>query len=604
MSVVDEVRQRIDIVDVISESVQLKKAGRNLQGLCPFHAEKTPSFVVSPERQTWHCFGACGTGGDVFSFLMRKENIEFGEALRLLARRAGVTLAPPSPQQKAADDRHERLYLAAEAAAQFYQTSLLRSASAAGARAYLDKRGLNDKTIEDFQLGFNPAGGIGLGAYLMERGYTRAELLAAGVVSEAEGGQLRDRFPGRLIFPIRNVQGRVCGFGARALDPDSSGPKYINTSQTEIFDKGGILYGLDRAKVSIRKLNQAIIVEGYMDALMAHQYGHTQVVASMGTSLTEKQVGLLKRYSKNIILALDADAAGTEATLRAHEAVDRAREEKVVPLITPGGIVRYEAVLDAEIRVLVPPDGLDPDEVIRRDSAGWQRLVDNAHPLVDFILDAVSSRYDLSQAQGKSQAAQDMLPFIAEIKDPIRQAHYLQRLASRLGIGEAVLAQNLTRMRDRDRDRDRGRDRDRAVAISQESRAEQYCLALLIQCPELRDIGQGVCLDYFESSQCREIFRSWLETAEEGDLDGIVDPALLPLLKSLREWPLPPAPADKRELELSRAATRLKEMAIRRSWRAKEGAALAVDQLEEDIETAKEMQEIFRQRQHRAKHGE
>ncbi|MBI4289594.1 MAG: DNA primase [Chloroflexi bacterium] len=609
MSVVDDVRQKIDIVDVISESVHLKKAGRNLQGLCPFHMEKTPSFIVTPDRQTWHCFGACGTGGDVFSFVMKKDNLEFGEALRLLARRAGVTLTSQTMESKAADERLGKLYAAAEAAAQFYQGQLLHTPGGSAARRYLEGRGLNEKTIEDFQLGFNPAAG-GLFARLAENGHSRADVITAGLVNEVEGGGVRDRFPGRLIFPIRDVQGRVCGFGARAMD--SSLPKYINTPQTEIFDKGGLSYGLDRAKVSIRRLNQAIIVEGYMDVLMAHQHNYAQVVASMGTSLTDKQVGHLKKYSKNIILALDADAAGAEATMRAHDAVTRAREEKVVPLVLPRGIVRYETVLDAEVRVLVPSGGRDPDEVIRDDSSEWQRLIDNARPLVEFVMDAVSARHDVSQASGKSQAAQEMLPFLAEIKDPVRQAHYLQRLARLLGIEEPVLAQSLKKAAagsvrpaislPRSRNAD---EQESPLVISRESGTELYCLALLLQCPELRDLAVSMSPDCFESSQCREIFRVWRVIGDGSeDILAELDPLLHRQVESLRAWPLPPAAGDRRQLELGRVINRLREIAIRRAWRAKEAATPGLEHLKQNLEPAEEMQKIFKQRQRKVGLGE
>ena len=582
MSVVDEVRQKIDIVDVISESVHLLKAGRNFQALCPFHTEKTPSFVVSPERQTWHCFGACGTGGDVFSFLMKKENMEFGDTLRLLANRAGVTLVPLSRESKAEDERREKLYQAVDAAAQFYHQQLLHSTAGAAALQYLEKRGLTVQTIQDFQLGFNPSTSPGLCAHLLGKGYPKTDLISAGLVAEVERGDVRDRFPGRLIFPIRNERGKVCGFGARALD--NSMPKYINTPQTEIFDKGGLLYGLDRANISLRRLNQAIIVEGYMDVLMSHQHGFAQTVASMGTSLTEKQVGLLKKFTKNIILALDADAAGTEATLRAHNTITRAREENITPLVSSGGIIKYENTLDTEIKVLVPSNSKDPDEVIRESATEWQQLLDGARPLIDFILETVTARYDLGQASGKSKAAQELLPLIAEIKDLVRQAHYLQRLARLLGVEEAVLSQSLKRI---------GRSSNFAASPSKITRqgkeekgpfvsrgeaTEFYYLAMLVQYPELRKLSETVSPDYFENSQYREIFRVLQQSEDDAKLAERLDPSLLATLKTLQDLPMLSVTSGKRELELVKIISRLKEMAIRRLWNAKESAAVGIEQ--------------------------
>lgn len=594
MSVFDEIRQKIDIVDVISESVHLQKAGRNFQALCPFHAEKTPSFVVSPERQTWHCFGACATGGDVFSFLMKKENMELGEALRLLAQRAGVTLAPPTIESKAGDERREKHYQTCEAAAQFYHQQLLHSTAGAAALQYLEKRGLTKQTIQDFQLGFNPSTSPGLCAHLQGKGYQKTELIAAGLVSEVERGEVRDRYPGRLILPIRNERGKVCGFGARALD--NSMPKYINTPQTEIFDKGGLLYGLDRAKTSLRRLNQTIIVEGYMDVLMSHQQGFSQTVASMGTSLTEKQVGLLKKYTKNIILALDADSAGTEATLRAHDAITRAQEENITALVSPGGMIRYENTLDTEIKVLVPPNGKDPDEVIRESIVEWQRLIDGAQPLVDFILETVAARYDLGQASGKSKAAQELLPFIAEIKDPVRQAHYRQRLARLIRVEETDLSQGLKKLvKSPDYSTPatkmtRPTKAEKDLFISQGEATEFYCLAMLVQNPELRNLIKTVSPDYFENSQYREIFRVLQQSEDNVKLADSLDTTLLPVLRTLQEWRLPPSKSSKQELLIDNI-NHLKQIYIRRLWKIKEPTVVGMEQL--DIEIAEEMRHTF-----------
>ena len=606
MSVVDEIRQKIDIVDVISETVHLQKAGRNFQALCPFHSEKTPSFVVSPERKTWHCFGACGTGGDIFSFLMKKENLEFGDALRILANRVGVTLVPLSKESKVEDERRDKIYQAAEAAAQFYYQQLLHSAAGATALQYIKKRGLTEQTIQDFQLGYNPSTSPGLCAHLSGKGYQQKELVAAGLVSELERGETRDRFPGRLIFPIRNERGQVCGFGARSLD--NSMPKYINTPQTDIFDKGGLLYGLDRAKTSLRRLNQAIIVEGYMDVLMSHQQGFVQTVASMGTSLTEKQVGLLKRFTKNIILALDADSAGTEATLRAHDAITRAQEENITALVSPRGVIRYENTLDTEIKVLVPPDGKDPDEVIQESPTKWKSLIDEARPLIDFILETVTGRFDLRQASGKSKAAQELLPLIAEIKDLVRQAHYLQRLARLLGVEETVLSQGLKRLVMSPgnpvpgfKTARPGTEKKETIVLRGDT-TEIHCLAMLIQFPELRRLSESVLPDYFENSQYREIFRVLQQSEDNAKLAEALDPTLSGVLSTLQSWPLLSITTGKREVELVKIIRRLKGMAIQRLWKAKESSTVGIEQL--DNEPAREMQQIFWEQNQRAKPGE
>ncbi|GAH91630.1 unnamed protein product [marine sediment metagenome] len=361
MSVISEVKQKMDIVEVISDYVPLQKAGRNFKALCPFHSEKHPSFFVFPEQQTWHCFGACGTGGDVFSFVMKKEGIDFGQALRLLAQRAGITLSSPEISKSAEDKKRERLFQINEAAAEYYRHLLFNTKAGEPARAYLSKRKITPETMEKFRLGFSPDSWEALKKFLMSKGYEERELFEAGLIIEKEGGGNYDRFRNRLMFPICDIQGRVTGFGARVLD--ESLPKYINSPQTPIFDKSGNLYGIDQAKLAARQKNLVIIVEGYMDVLRAHQHGWQNVVASMGTSVTEKQVAIVKRSSKNIALSLDADAAGEEATLRSAEVLIDSLEKKVTPIPTWSGLVKYENILNAEIKVIPLPQGKDPDKV-------------------------------------------------------------------------------------------------------------------------------------------------------------------------------------------------------------------------------------------------
>src|SRR4030042_2585588 len=308
MSVIDDVKQRLDIVQVVSEYTKLQKSGRNYKALCPFHSEKTPSFFVFPERQSWHCFGACGTGGDVFSFIMKKEGVDFGQALRLLAQRASITLGQPETPAKAEDKEKERLFRINEAAAQYYHHLLLNTKAGEAARNYLSKRNVALETIIKFQLGFSPDSWEAVKNYLIDKGYEERELVRAGLIIERENETSYDRFRNRLMFPISDAQGGVTGFGARALD--DSLPKYINSPQTIIFDKSSSLYGIDKAISAIRKKNLVIIVEGYMDVVLLHQSGWENVVASMGTSMTEKQVDITRKLRKNIDLALAPEEAG------------------------------------------------------------------------------------------------------------------------------------------------------------------------------------------------------------------------------------------------------------------------------------------------------
>ncbi|MBN1485476.1 MAG: DNA primase [Chloroflexia bacterium] len=442
MSVVDEVKERLDIVEVIQSYVPLKKAGRNYKGLCPFHAEKTPSFVVFPETGTWHCFGACGTGGDVFSFVMKRENMGFGEALRLLARRAGVELEPPSPQATEAERRLDVLREINQAAATYFFHRLLQSDEAARARSYLEGRGLSRETIERFQVGYALDRWDGLLRYLGDKGYALQDLHEAGLIVEREDGSgYYDRFRGRVIVPIRDQRGRTIGFGGRILGEGV--PKYLNSPQTPLFDKSSVLFGLDQARAGIRTSGVAVIVEGYMDVLMAHQHGINNVVAQMGTALTEAQLRLLKRLTQRFVLALDSDTAGDQATLRGLDVAREVMDREVVPVPTARGLIRFEERLAADIHIVSLPEGRDPDEVIRESPAQWVQLVANAKPVMDYYFDALSADLDLTTAKGKADVVSRLGPLVAELSDRVQRAHYLQQLGRMVQVDEAALWQQI-----------------------------------------------------------------------------------------------------------------------------------------------------------------
>ncbi|MFC1860035.1 DNA primase [Chloroflexota bacterium] len=519
MGVIDEVKQRIDIVEVISQYATLKKAGRTLSALCPFHSEKHPSFFVYPEQQSWHCFGACNTGGDVFSFVMKKEGIHFGEALRLLARKAGVTI-PSRSEPEAGREEMERLYQMNQAAAQYFNNLLLNSPSGEKARKYIAGRGLSPKAIADFQLGFSLNSWDALKKYLTDRDYAGDELLAAGLVIEAEAGGTHDRFRNKLMFPIQDIRGHIVGFGGRVLD--DSLPKYVNSPQTPLFDKSGCLYGINLAALAIRQQGLVVIVEGYLDAITAHQNGFSNVVASMGTAVTEKQVSILKRLTKNIVLALDADAAGEEATLRT---------------------VGYENTLAAELRVIILPEGKDPDNVIKEDAKTWQRLLEEAIPVVDYTFKVVTAGLDLNTARGKSQAVDRLLPIVAEIKDAVRQAHYRQVLARLVSVSQHDLEITLGRIkpsRGRRRTKELSQERvTQALRPALSSPVEEYCLALLLQRPELKGRDEGLLAEYFENSENREIFTAWHQAKDVSSLKDRLDPVIWGHLDSLMTRSVP-----------------------------------------------------------------
>ena len=506
MSAIDEIKQKIDIAEIIGQYTTLKKAGRNLTALCPFHSEKHPSFFVYPEQQSWHCFGACSTGGDVFSFLMKKEGIDFSEALQRLAQKAGVTL-PSRAAPDTSRDEKEEFYQVNEAAALYFNNLLQNSPAAKKARDYIAKRGFSPPTIIDFQLGFSLDSWEALKQYLKEKGYDEARLVTAGLLITGDDGKTHDRFRGKLMIPIRDIRGRVTGFGARVLD--DSLPKYVNSPQTPVFDKSGTLYGIDRASASIRKQEMAVIMEGYMDVITAHRHGITNVVASMGTAITETQVNILKKLSRNLVLSLDADEAGEEAMLRG---------------------IGYENTLNAEVRVIILPEGQDPDDVIRKDAAAWPEYVKRAVPLVDFTFDKVIAGLDLSTARDKSLAVERLLPIVAEIRDPVRKAHYMGKLARLAGVTERTLETALGRLRP-------PAVRRRAAAPPPETASsvlralaasprEEYCLALLLQYPELKEQAVSVAPEYFESSENREIFAAWREAEGLAAQKARLDPAI------------------------------------------------------------------------------
>ena len=380
-----EIKARLDIVDVVGQKVALKKAGRTFKGLCPFHNEKSPSFIVFPDKGNYHCFG-CGANGDVFSFVMKTENLDFGETLRLLAGRAGVELEP-RPTQERANERRNELLRALDAAARYYQQALRRP-EAAPAREYLAERGLSSSTLDEFRIGWAPDRWDSLFPYLIGEGYSAETIVAAGLAAKRENGDgYYDRFRGRILFPIHTERGELVGFGGRILD--SGQPKYLNSPQTELFDKGSILFGIDRARSAIRASGHVVVVEGYVDVLIAHQSGIKEVVASLGTALTERQVNTLKRLTRTVVLALDADAAGDEAVLRGLEVARQVYGDATVAVPLPQGLVRLESQLDADIRIAALPRGRDPDEIIRENPREWQSLVDQAKSVVDFYLDAV-----------------------------------------------------------------------------------------------------------------------------------------------------------------------------------------------------------------------
>jgi DNA primase len=477
MSVIDEIKNRIDIVDLVSETVKLKKSGRSFTGFCPFHSNtRTPSFVVWPETGTWKCFGACNTGGDIFTYLMKRDGLEFREALEFLARKAGVELEPRTPQAEAEDKQNERLREALAAATTYLNNLLRTSPQGQIAREHLTQRGIADETVVKFQLGYSLDDWHALESYLRNRGYSREELVSAGLlVQRDEDGSVYDRFRGRLMIPIRDVKGRTIGFGARTLTGEE--PKYLNSPQSPLFDKSHTLFGIDLARNAIRSAGHAIVVEGYMDALGAHQAGYANVVASMGTALTEAQFRQLARLCKKFVLALDPDVAGVQAMLRGLDVAREKLDRDAAPVFDAHGLVGDENHLGVSIRVLVMPGGQDPDEVIRADPAGWPRLVENALPVVEYVIQTLASAYDLKDPKGRAAFSSQVMSVIQDVTNPAERDYYAQRLERVLRVDAGTITRQLTqKIQARAR-----RQRSAETVTSKESDLEAYCLITLLQ---------------------------------------------------------------------------------------------------------------------------
>lgn len=420
--VTEEIRRRVNILDVVSLHVTLRRSGRSYKGLCPFHSEKTPSFHVDPERGFFYCFG-CHAGGDVFDFVMRIGSVSFREAVRELAERAGVPLERSPEDERSAGERERLLRAAAEAEAFF--RAQLQGEPGREARRYLEARGVDPAVRDAFQLGYAPPGWDHLLRALRGRGFDAAVLQEAGLVVQRPGGDgYYDVFRNRLVFPIRDLQGRPVAFGGRALDDAT--PKYLNTRETPLFAKGKTLYALDAARAAIRETGQAVIVEGYMDALACHQFGVRNAVASLGTALTEDQVRLVKRFASHAVVVYDADAAGLDAAARALALC----EEGELP-----------------VRVAVLPERTDPDSYLR--TAGpeaFREVLEKARPAFEYRLELALSRHDRRTVEGKVGIVDELAPLITTAPNPVRQAEYVRIVGEVLGVREEAIRAQLRRV--------------------------------------------------------------------------------------------------------------------------------------------------------------
>ncbi|MBI3615591.1 MAG: DNA primase [Candidatus Omnitrophica bacterium] len=489
-----EIQERLDIVEVIGGYVPLKKVGRNFKALCPFHPEKTPSFIIYTQKQIYICFG-CHAGGDLISFVMKHEQMEFMEAVRLLAEKAGVSL--PSSGGGRSSSVHPELYRAHEVAARYYSDLLLTAPEAEPARAYLAKRGLERATWETFSIGYAPNRWDGFLTRAQEEGLTPEHLERAGLVvpREGKGAGFYDRFRDRVIFPIGDSRGRVIAFGGRVLH-DEAGPKYMNSPETPLYTKGRVLYGLHLAAGQIREQDFCMVVEGYMDLVTLHQHGIRNVVASMGTNLTESQVQLIRKMTRHVVMVYDGDYAGQMATLRG-----------------------LDLFLEAEMRVKVAdlPSGFDPDSLIK--AKGVQAMIEaiqKSQDLFDYKLGLLKRRFDPRESEGRVRICEEMLPTIKRVPNTIQRGEYVKRLSGLLEVEESLLWTEMNRIKPN------SSWKPAAVAGAQAEvvmTAEELMVGLLLEDPRrVAQLTGRLKSELFQDPQVQQLVAWMIKRYEEGNL--------------------------------------------------------------------------------------
>ncbi len=505
MSDIDDVKARLNIVEIVSERVALKKAGHNFKALCPFHAEKTPSFIVSPDRQTFHCFG-CGRGGSIFDFVMLFEHVDFPEALETLAARAGVKLErrpADSPQAKLKQELYEVNHLASE----YYHYLLTTHAVGEKARLYLKGRGISDTSIKTFTLGYSPKDWDGLLKFLKKKGYDEELLETAGLVMRTMNRAPRaknlfyDRFRGRVMFTLKDHRGNVVGFAGRVLDPSSlrslgqvrQEAKYINTSETPVYVKGNVLYGLDVTKDAIQKSGEAVVMEGEMDVISSFQAGIGNTVAIKGSALTEGHARLLRRFAERLTFALDVDPAGDAAARRGIEIAEAA---------------------GFDMRVVQLSAGKDPDEAAREGPGLLKKAIETAVPIYDYFITSATKRFDATTAFGKKKVSEELFPILSKIENPVVQGHYIRKLATSLAVSEDTVSDGVARVKVAPGVKP-AEVSFQMPAGSRQEKLEVYLLAFILQ------------------GKTREFFDEFLE---EGGADLISQPAVRRTLEELQPF--------------------------------------------------------------------
>lgn len=522
-SPVEEIKRRLDIVEFIGQYVKLKKTGANLSALCPFHSEKSGSFFVSPARQTWKCFG-CNKGGDIFTFVQEIDGVEFGDALRILAAKAGVELKRQSRENAQVKTERQRLIEICELAARFFEKQLNASKAGEQAKQYLLNRGFSQDSIASWRLGWAPPSWQGLHDFLASEGYRDNEIVGAGLAGASGQGRVYDRFRGRIMFPIFDFNSQVVGFGGRIFQSENDAPimsenqktanepKYLNTVNTLIYDKSRVLYGLDRAKIAIRKADACVLVEGYADAIMSSQAGVANVVATSGTALTEDHLKILQRFANNLIFGYDMDLAGENASRRG---IDMAR------------------AAGFDVRVARPAvSGKDPADVAAADPQEWQKAVVGAKSIMEFYFDRALAAGDKNTPQGRKKIADFILPAIKIIPNAIEQAFWLQKIADSLearDIGyEKYLRQELKKVKI-SQNPSGGGERKKDLPDAKKTREtclEERILTLIVKFPVYAALIKSV--EDFFSENAKEIIR-------RSDKNGFSEEGISPEAKNIYE---------------------------------------------------------------------
>lgn len=497
----ERVKEQTDIVQLVGESISLKRAGQNFKGLCPFHQEKTPSFIVSPSRQSFHCFG-CGKGGDCFTWMMEREGMTFPEALRVLASRAGIQLKFERHERS---EERDRLRAALDMAADFYHAVLIKTPNGRNARNYLRERGITEESVMKWRIGFVPSASTPISRRAAERGISEQDLIRAGILGTGRRGAY-ERFYGRILFPLTDTHGSVVGFAGRVFEDTENKEiaKYVNSPETALYRKSSVLYGLAFARDAIRKEDNVVVVEGYTDVICSHQAGIAHVVATSGTALTEQHVGILKRYTNRITFAFDADAAGSMATRRAID-------------------IAFAAGMD--VSVITLPEGSDPADIAVRDPEEWKSCTRKYQDMFSFLLDRAVSRWDPSSVSGKKEIVQDLLPLVSRVPDGVVRGTFIQLLAGRIHVESRYLYEDLERLSQVEQDVVQDGSRRDSTGIEQDPllSKEERLVSLLLTMPHLVPIvGNSISPEHVQGEQNRQLYRLLLEWytgshAESGD---------------------------------------------------------------------------------------